>query len=186
MADRGAAEEVIGAGVEETPDRDGAFPRLDEPTRARFRELGRVRRVEPGDVLFREGEMGDGFFIVESGSVAIVQGYGEENRVIAVHGRHRFLGEIGLLAGQRLYLAGVVREPGEVIEVPLDELRRIVAEDKVLSDMILGAFMARRSILLDVGTGMKLIGSRFSPDSRRLREFLARNRAPPAVGRAHG
>ena len=38
--------------------------------------------------------------------------------------------------------------------------------------------MARRSILIDVGTGIKLIGSRFSPDSRRLREFLARNRMP--------
>ena len=38
--------------------------------------------------------------------------------------------------------------------------------------------MARRSILIDVGTGVKLIGSRFSPDTRRLREFLARNRMP--------
>src|SRR5207253_2352253 len=54
----------------------------------------------------------------------------------------------------------------------------IVAEDKTLSDLILGAFIARRSILIDVGTGIKLIGSRFSPDSRRLREFLARNRMP--------
>jgi thioredoxin reductase (NADPH) len=38
--------------------------------------------------------------------------------------------------------------------------------------------MARRSILIGVGTGIKLIGSRFSPDSRRLREVLARNRMP--------
>src|SRR5439155_26841052 len=59
-----------------------------------------------------------------------------------------------------------------------ERLRQIVAEDKTLSDLILGAFIARRSILIDVGTGIKLIGSRFSPDSRRLREFLARNRMP--------
>ena len=38
--------------------------------------------------------------------------------------------------------------------------------------------MARRSFLIDAETGIKLIGSRFSPDSRRLREFLARNRMP--------
>ena len=62
--------------------------------------------------------------------------------------------------------------------MPLDKLREIVDEDKTLSDIILGAFMARRSILIDVGTGIKLIGSRFSPDSRHLREFLARNRMP--------
>ena len=47
-----------------------------------------------------------------------------------------------------------------------------------MSDLILGAFMARRAILIDLGTGIKLIGSRFSSDSRRLREFLARNRMP--------
>src|SRR5262249_17857054 len=47
-----------------------------------------------------------------------------------------------------------------------------------LSNLILGAFFARRAILIGIGTGIKLIGSRFSPDSRRLREFLARNRMP--------
>jgi thioredoxin reductase (NADPH) len=110
--------------------------------------------------------------------VAIVQGYGEENRVIAVFGRHHFLGELSMLTGQRLYLSGVVSDGGEVIQIPVEKLREIVAEDKGLSDLILGAFMARRSFLIDAETGIKLIGSRFSPDSRRLREFLARNRMP--------
>jgi thioredoxin reductase (NADPH) len=168
----------IGTGVEETVHRDGAFPRLDESQRSRFRGLGRVRAVEPGEVLFAAGDETSDFFIIESGAVTIVQGLGAENRVIAVHGQHRFLGEMSLLTGQRLYLTGVVRDPGEVIQVPLDKLREIVDEDKTLSDIILGAFMARRSILIDVGTGIKLIGSRFSPDSRHLREFLARNRMP--------
>jgi thioredoxin reductase (NADPH) len=168
----------VGAGVAETVDRDGAFPRLDESQRAQLRELGGVRAVEPGEVLFAAGDESSDFFVIESGAVTIVQGLGAENRVIAVHGQHRFLGELGLITGQRLYLSGVVRDPGEVIQVPLDKLREIVTEDKALSDVILGAFMARRSILIDVGTGIKLIGSRFSPDSRRLREFLARNRMP--------
>jgi thioredoxin reductase (NADPH) len=168
----------IGAGVAETVDRDGAFPRLDDDQLARLRKLGRVRKVESGEVLFASGEVGSDFFVIESGAVAIVQGLGHEDRVIAVHGRHRFLGELGLLWGQRLYLSGVVRDAGQVVQVPLERLREIVAEDKTFSDLILGAFIARRSILIDVGTGIKLIGSRFSPDSRRLREFLVRNRMP--------
>ena len=169
---------TIGAGAPETPDRLGAFPRLDESQRERFRSLGRVRPVEPGDVLFAAGEVGRDFFVIESGAVAIVQGYGRENRLIAIQGHHRFLGELSLLTGQRFYLTGVVRDPGEVIQIPVEKLREIVAEDRALSDVILGAFMARRSILIDVGTGIKLIGSRFSPDTRRLREFLARSRMP--------
>jgi thioredoxin reductase (NADPH) len=168
----------VGAGVPETVDRDGAFPRLDDKQMARFRELGQVRPVEPGEVLFAAGDEGSDFFIVESAAVTIVQGLGEENRVIAVHKERRFLGELSMLMGQRLYLTGVVRDAGRVIQVPVETLREIVDEDKTLSDMILGAFMARRSILIGVGTGIKLIGSRFSPDARRLREFLARNRMP--------
>jgi thioredoxin reductase (NADPH) len=171
-------DRVIGAGLPETPERDGAFPRLDDEQLARLRRLGRLRRVEPGEELFAAGDPSSDFFVIEAGTVTIVQGYGQENRVIAVHGRHRFLGELGMLAGQRLYLSGVVRDPGEVLQVPLEELRRIVREDMSLSNLILGAFFARRAILIGLGTGIKLIGSRFSPDSRRLREFLARNRMP--------
>ncbi|HEY6638395.1 MAG TPA: FAD-dependent oxidoreductase [Solirubrobacterales bacterium] len=173
-----AAKPPVGTGEPETRERDGAFPRLDEDQRARLRGLGRVRAVEPGEVLFAEGDRGSDFFIIESGSVTIVQGYGAENRVIAVHGPHRFLGELAMLTGQRLYLTGVVREAGEVIQVPIEKLRELVAEDETLSDIFLGAFMARRSILIGVGTGIKLVGSRFSPETRRLREFLTRNRMP--------
>ena len=178
MTDVTGAVEPIGAGEEETPDRDGAFPRLADEQLARLRALGRVRRVEAGEILFAEGDQGSDFFIVESGSIAIVQGYGKENRVMAIHGPRRFTGELSMITGQRLYLAGVVREPGEVIQIPVETLRELIDQDKTLSDLILGAFMARRSILIGAGTGIKLIGSRFSPDTRRLREFLARNRMP--------
>jgi thioredoxin reductase (NADPH) len=168
----------IPAGLPETPDRDGSSPRFDEEQMARFRGIGRSRTVAHGDVLFAEGDEGADFFVIESGSIAIVQGHGMENRVIAVFGRHQFLGELSMLTGQRLYLSGVVSDGGEVIQVPVEKLREIVAEDKALSDIILAAFMARRSFLIDAETGIKLIGSRFAPDSRRLREFLARNRMP--------
>ena len=169
---------MIGAGLPETPDENGAFPRLDDRERERFRRLGRVRAVEPGEVLFSAGERGRSFFVIESGSAAIVQGYGDENRVVAVQGAHRFLGELSLLIGQRLYLTGVMREAGEVIEIPLPRIWQLVSEDKAISDMILSAFIARRGLLVGLGAGIKLIGSRLSPDSRRLREFLARNQMP--------
>jgi len=168
----------IGAGEPETPDRDGAFPRLDENQRSLCRKHGRLRPVEPGEVLFAEGDEGSDFFVIESGVVMIVQGYGKENRVIAVHGPHRFTGELSLITGQRLYLSGVVRDAGEVIQIPVEKLEEIADEDKALGDQILAAFIARRSILIEAGAGIKLIGSRFSPDSRRLREFLARSRMP--------
>jgi thioredoxin reductase (NADPH) len=170
--------EPLGIGLEEPPDRNGAFPRLNDDQRARLLAVGELRKVVPGDVLFTDGDDSYDFFVVESGAVAIVRGLGDENHVIAVHGRHRFLGELNMLTGGRVYLSGVVRDPGEVIQVPIANLRRLVAEDEELSNLILRAFMARRSILIEVGGGVRVIGSRYSLDARRLREFLARNRVP--------
>jgi thioredoxin reductase (NADPH) len=172
------ADQPIGVGLPETRDREGAFPRLDDEQMEQFRQLGETREVDSGAILFCAGDDSSDFFIVESAVVAMVEGYGQENRVIGVHGQGRFLGELSLLTSQELPFTGVVRDPGKVIQVPLDRLRKIVAEDKSLSDLILGAFISRRNILLEVGAGLKLIGSRFSPETRRLREFLARNRVP--------
>jgi thioredoxin reductase (NADPH) len=170
--------EPLGVGMEEPENRHGAFPRLEETQRERLRALGEVRKVESGEVLFRDGDAGYDFFVVESGVVAIVQGYGSENRVIAVHGPHRFLGELSLLTGARAYLTAVVRDPGEVIQVPVAALRALVAEDEELGNVVLRAFLSRRSILIEVGAGVKVIGSRYSLDTRHLREFLQRNRVP--------
>ncbi len=172
------SDDLLGAGVEETVDRNGAFPRLGDVQQARLRAAGDIRSVQSGEVLFREGEAGYDFFVIESGAVTIVQGYGHENRVIAVQGTHRFLGEINLLTGSPPYLSAIVRDAGEVIQVPAARLRELVADDEELSNIVLRAFLARRSILIDIGAGVKLVGSRFSQCTHRLREFLARNRMP--------
>jgi thioredoxin reductase (NADPH) len=170
--------EPLGVGIDEPPDRHGAFPRLNDEQRARLRAAGEVRAVRSGEVLFRDGEAGYDFFVVESGVVAIVQGYGQENRVVAVQGPHRFLGELNLLTGAPAYLTAVVRDPGEVIQMPAARLVELVSEDEELSNLILRAYLSRREILIDLETGVKLVGSRYSRDTRRLREFLARNRMP--------
>jgi thioredoxin reductase (NADPH) len=170
--------EPLGLGMEETPDRHGAFPRLDDEQQARFRAAGEVRTVQPRELLFSEGDAGYDFFVVESGAVAMVDGHGSENRVVAIHGPHKFVGELSVLTGAPAQLTAVVRDAGEVIQMPAARLREIVAEDEDLSNLILRAFLARRTILIDLGAGVKVVGSRYSRDAQRLREFLARNRTP--------
>jgi thioredoxin reductase (NADPH) len=170
--------EPLGIGLEEPPDSDGAFPRLSDEHMVRLRDAGEVMRVATGDVLFREGDAGYDFFVVQSGAVAIVRGYGSENYVIAIHGPRRFLGELNLLTGEAVYLTAVVRDPGEVIRVPIARLFALIRNDQGFANIILRAFLARRSFLIQIGGGVRVVGSRYSRDSRRLREFLARNRMP--------
>ena len=170
--------EPLGFGMDEPVDRHGAFPRLGEEQRARLAALGEVIPTKTGDILFREGDESYDFFVVESGAVAIVQGYCDANRVVAIHGPHRFLGELNLLTGARTYLTAVVRDGGEVIRVRVARLREIVRDDEELGNVILRAYIARRTILIEAGAGFRVVGSRYSRDSQRLREFLARNRVP--------
>ncbi len=174
----GERSSVLGHGLPETADREGAFPRLNELQLERLRPLGETLHVMPGDVLFSEGEQDFNFYVIESGMALIVQGLGEENRVVGVHGASRFLGELNILSGRRAFLAAIVRDEGDVIKISPTTLRALVNSDEELSNLFLRAFLARRSLLVSIGAGVKVVGSRFSPDVRRVREFLARNRQP--------
>src|ERR1700704_2118098 len=162
----------------ETPDLYGAFPRLSPEQIEALTAYGERRRTQPGEVLFREGDPESDFFVILEGKVAIVEGFGDEERVISVHGPGRFLGELNLLTGQAVFVTGVVREAGEVLVVPLARLRELLRQNAALGAFIIRASLLRRSHLIELGAGFKLVGSQFSPDTRRLREFVARNRLP--------
>jgi thioredoxin reductase (NADPH) len=163
----------------ETPDLSGAFPRLEE---ARIRSLetwGERRPTERGEVLVAEGEPEETFFVVLSGRVAVVEGLGSpDQRVTRVHGPGRFLGELGVLTGQVAFFSSVVADPGEVLAVPAERLRALAAADPRFGDAVLRAYLIRRSLALGEGLGFRIIGSRYSPGIRGLREFAARNRLP--------
>ena len=159
-------------------DERGAFPRLSDDEIDLLRPYGEVRAVERGDTLFRAGDTAYDFCVMLSGAVDIIDTVGDEERIIVTHGSHKFLGELNLLTGQAVYLTARIREPGEVLAIPPDRLREIVSEEPVLSDLILRAFLERRLILMRSGVGLKIVGSRYLEDTRRLREFAVRNRLP--------
>jgi thioredoxin reductase (NADPH) len=156
-----------------------AFLQLNDAELAALGQLGVRRAVSAGEYLYREGDAGYDFYVVLSGAVEIVVNSEGKNRVIARHPAGRFLGELNLLTGQRVFVSALVVEPGEVLAVPRDALRRLIATDPSLSDKILAAFLARRAILMTgASSAIRVIGSQFSPDSGRVREFLIRSRIP--------
>ena len=164
---------------EETPDLQGAFPRLSDAQIAALDAQGQRRLIQPDDVLFAEGDRDCGFFVVLAGRVASVEGHGTpEERVIAVHGAGRFLGELSLLTGEGAWYSAVALDAGEVLAVPVARLRELVARDPAFGDLVLRAYLLRRSILIGLGAGLRIVGSKYSPDTRRVRDFAARNRLP--------
>jgi thioredoxin reductase (NADPH) len=156
-----------------------AFQRLNDSEVAALEQLGVRRSVAAGEYLYREGDSGYDFYVVLAGAVEIIVNDQGKEKVIARHDAGRFLGELNLLTGQRVFVSARVAESGEVIVVPRDALRRLIATDPSLSDKILAAFLARRAILMSgAASAIRVIGSRFSPDSTHIREFLVRSRIP--------
>ena len=66
-----------------------------------FAELGRMRRVDAGQVLFRRGELGTTMFVIAQGSVDLDFG---DDLVSKRLGPCEFFGELGLLVGPPEFL----------------------------------------------------------------------------------
>jgi thioredoxin reductase (NADPH) len=160
-------------------ERDIAFPKLTEPQIARLEPCGRRHAVRAGDVLFAEGDRGFSFYVVLSGEVEILERSSGSPRTVVVHQPQEFTGDVDMLTGRAALVTARVAADGEVLELSATALREAVDEWPELGEIIVKAFLMRRSLLLSDGfAGLRIIGSRFSVDSHRLRDFATRNQIP--------
>jgi thioredoxin reductase (NADPH) len=157
-----------------------AFPTLADSELAVLAALGTRRPVTAGEYLYREGDITYDFYVILSGAVEVVVHADGEERIINRRGAGRFLGELNLLTGERVYLSARAAQPGEVLVVRRAALQRVIATNPGLGNTILSAFLARRSMLLSgaAAAAIRVVGSRYSPEMLRVREFLARNYIP--------
>jgi thioredoxin reductase (NADPH) len=154
-------------------------PSLDAAEINLVAELGSRRQVREGEYLYRSGDLSYDFFVLVSAEVDIVVVDDGHENVIAHHGSGRFLGELNMLTGMRVFVSARVAKAGEVVALERDRLRPLMATRPQLGDAILAAFIARRTLLLTgAAASIRVIGSQFSQESLRIREFLARTRIP--------
>jgi thioredoxin reductase (NADPH) len=156
-----------------------AFPVLTPAQIDSLRGFGHVRDVAAGEVLFQAGDRGFCFYVVLSGSIEIVESSSGQPKLVVVHGPGQFSGDVDMLSGRAALVTGRVGDAGQLIEIDASSLRRAVAGSSQIGEILVRAFLARRALLLSGGfTGVRIIGSRFSPDAHRLRDFATRNGIP--------
>ena len=157
-----------------------AFPTLDETQISKMVSCtSAVPKVfHDGQKLFSVGDQDFSFFIVKSGEVEIVDDSGDTPKTVTVHHPGEFTGDISHVTGLPAIVSAVARGDAEVYEIPGNVLRRILNQCPTASDIILQAFIARRQLLRESPnyTGLRVIGSRYSPDTFRVRDFLSKNR----------
>ena len=157
-----------------------AFPKLTEE---QITQLARyagasTKTFRAGEALFRAGDRDPKFFVIKSGELEIIDVTGDQPKTIRIQAPGDFTGDVGHLTGSPKVVSAIARSDCEVYEMSEAELRKVLNQDPQISDLILQAFIARRQLMRESPefTGLRVIGSRYSRDTFRIRDFLAKNR----------
>ena len=75
------------------------FPTLAEDHLQKLTSCGLIIQLKPGEILFKEGETADSFYVVLDGEIKITKQLGTEELVITIHRRGEFTGDLTMLTG---------------------------------------------------------------------------------------
>jgi len=160
-------------------DRDLVFPRLGDRQLALLERHGRHQRIAAGSIVVAVGQQRAGFIVVLRGGIDIIRRDDDVEKIVSTIGPREFGGEFSTIGNARAILEVRAREDTDALVLDGPELRRVLAGDAELSDLVTRTLIERRLRMIRHGFGgVRLIGSRHSADTLRLRAFLTRNSHP--------
>ncbi|MEO0289169.1 MAG: Crp/Fnr family transcriptional regulator [candidate division WOR-3 bacterium] len=100
-------------------------------------ENSKIERVlKDGEVLFREGEVGDEMYLIKSGKIKIVQKIGDEMKVLAVLSEGDFFGEMALIDGSPRSATAIAEGDTELITFDKVAFRKKIGEEPLIEYII--------------------------------------------------
>ena len=154
------------------------FPKLNESQIAEIKKRAELKTYQDGEVLYRTGAINFSSYVVIEGEIEIVNRSDGESKTVITIGERQFTGDVALLTGNPAVVDAIARGNCQLLEIENENLRRLLQENSPISDIFVQAFIARKKRLDELPgfTGVRVIGSRFSSDTFRIRNFLAKNR----------
>jgi thioredoxin reductase (NADPH) len=153
-------------------------PTLSREHIDRIRSVAQLRSVHSGEVLYAPSHPNVPLFVVLEGTVSITRA-GEDEKILAVREPGQFTGEMSVISGSRSLLTARVTSGGAVLELARDKVLTLMAKDTELGEILMGAFVARRLLMIQLGEGnVILFGTKGSARTLAIREFLTRNGHP--------
>ena len=155
------------------------FPRLSEAKIEQLAARGERRAYENDELLFEQGMRDAPFFVIEHGTVDIIDQRLEDDLWFARMDGGTFIGDVSMFTGEPTVAAGVAVESTSTIAFERPQLREMLAELPEFGELVLQTLTARRAWLEgnDVGV-MRLIASRQSGRAFEVRDLLERNLLP--------
>ena len=155
------------------------FPRLTEAQIERLAESAETLSLSPGEVVFEQGQRDAPLYVVLSGAIDVIDRQPEGDRYFTQCQPGTFAADVSMFTGEPTIARGVAAEKTELLAVPPDALRALVAGSDELGDLLLRTMITRREWLRGQGLGYeRLIGRRSSSEAFAIRELLERNLVP--------
>jgi thioredoxin reductase (NADPH) len=151
--------------------------KLDDQQIRIVEKRANLKGFRDGETIIAAGTRDPNFYVIKSGEVDVVEYSAGRPQIIWTSYAKELLGDVSFLSGRASNLSRVARGQVEVFEILPENLRRIIDEEPRLGNVILATLIARMQIMRDLNfTPLRIIGSRFSSDAFRIRDFLTRNR----------
>lgn len=133
--------------MSEIPSESLLFPILNDEYLQELESCGTIISLQPGDTLFKEGDLGYCFYVVLSGQIKITKQLGIEEIVVTIHHRGEFTGDLSMLTGEITIVTATSIESSRVIK--FEDFKELLKSCPHTIDLFVPA-LAERSRELEI------------------------------------
>jgi thioredoxin reductase (NADPH) len=165
---------------------DSAHPVLSNELMVRVAIYGEESELEAAEEVSGQGKSSPDFFILLQGEILVfdVDNHGGRREISHIYER-QFTGELSLLTDKPSLVGMMSVVKSRVLRIPREALRRLLAREPQLAEIILLAWISRRMNLVSRGAGGVMLIGRSRTELILLQQFLARNGLPHQILYAH-
>jgi CRP/FNR family cyclic AMP-dependent transcriptional regulator len=93
---------------------------------------GMEKKLEPGEVLFKEGDRGEVMYLIREGKIKITKGGGSDEKVLAVLKEGDFFGEMAIIDGSPRSAGAVAASPASLLVIDKDTFKSKIKENPLI------------------------------------------------------
>ncbi|HZY42187.1 MAG TPA: ATP-binding protein [Anaerolineae bacterium] len=108
-----------------------------------LRQMTTPVALEPGEVIFYEGEAGDAMYLIRSGGVAVIRGTFDAPLILGYRDAGEFVGEMALIDDLPRSATVVAVQPVQLLKITREDFRQLLAESTLLDHNLLRKLSTR-------------------------------------------
>jgi len=97
---------------------------------------GMEKQMQPGEVLFNEGDRGEIMYLIREGKIKITKGKGDEEKTLAVLKEGDFFGEMAIIDGSPRSAGAVAVTPVSLLVIDKESFKEKLRENPLIEYML--------------------------------------------------